>query len=104
MPVITSYSIHYTKLYDVHAIGDGEADQQDADEEPPDQFQNFIVDNHVASPSGGRAGLLFQVVAAGAQGTRSLAGEMEHQPHLDHQQEGVEADEADQTEDQVTLV
>ena len=34
----------------IHAVGDGEADKEDAHQHPPGELQDFIVDDHAVSP------------------------------------------------------
>ncbi len=62
--------------------------QQNANQQPPDKTQYFIID-HLTTPVlacrlNSRRGL-FKVIAAGFQAARSFAGKLEHQEQFSHQ-------------------
>ena len=78
----------------VVAVHDGEADEQHTHQQPPDELESRVVDDHLNSSSLCVRG--FIEIAAGAEAARSLAGKLHHQIHLDDEQQGVEADKAGQ--------
>ena len=77
----------------VEPVGDSEANQQNANQQPPDKTQYFIID-HLTTPVlacrlNSRRGL-FKVIAAGFQAARSFAGKLEHQEQFSHQEQRVQ--------------
>ena len=45
----------------VHPVGDGEADEEDAHQQPPGELECFVVDDHVAIPVLGLVGMALRL-------------------------------------------